>query len=259
MRIAVIVLVLALVQLVAPILDEVTSPGTVPACAQCGSLRASMAVVPHGRLGAIRVCVGCARSLKAEGKHVIKMSQRCSSCVRRATFGPLGRPPERCKEHRLDGEVDTANKRCRHPDCGRQPTYGDPTNGGPTHCMEHKLEHHSNLKRKSWRPCQAPEGARLPHLPGGATRLMLDPMILTGLAGCRKRARFGLFGAMSKFCARHKHAAHIDLGNRRCQHVGCLKQPTFGDPVQGKGAETACAAKTCLLDARAVRVARAAP
>ena len=88
-----------------------------------------------------------------------RTSQRCSSCVRRAIFGLPGNPAKHCKEHRLEGELDTANKQCRHPDCARQPTYGDPAKGGPIQCKEHKLDHHVNLKKKSLRSCQHPEGA----------------------------------------------------------------------------------------------------
>lgn len=142
----------------APVPWDSPARADVHACTQCGSRRTSMAVVADAGRVTLRVCRRCAKDFKAKGEQVIRLAPRCASCVRRATFGLPGNPAEHCKEHRLEGELATASKRCRHPACPRHPTYGWPGRV-PVHCKEHKLENHVHLKKKSWRSCQHPEGA----------------------------------------------------------------------------------------------------
>ena len=142
-------------------------------CGQCGhNLRLCMGVVSSTGAWAMLLCRACAaaarRSLDPSSPplKVLSLRGRCIACPRRATFGALPGRAHHCKRHRLPGEEDTANRRCRAPGCPRQPAYGDSARGVPLYCAAHRAANHTNLKR---RLCQNPE-VRAPCLPNAAGR-----------------------------------------------------------------------------------------
>ena len=131
-------------------------------CGRCGrNRRPCMGTVsPDGTWETLfcRTCVSAARRAAALGAPppppLLALRGRCAACPRRATFGPRPGRAIHCKRHRLPGEQDAANRRCRAPGCPRQPAYGDPASGAPLFCAAHRAENHTNLKR---RLCQHPE------------------------------------------------------------------------------------------------------
>jgi hypothetical protein len=133
-------------------------------CGKCGrSVRLCMGIVsPTGAWEAVlcRACAAVTRRSVILGEApppMLALRGRCMACQHRATFGPLAGRARHCKRHRLPGEEDTANRRCRAPGCPRQPAYGDPARGVALYCAAHRAANHTNLKR---RLCQHPEVLR---------------------------------------------------------------------------------------------------
>ena len=48
--------------------------------------------------------------------------------------------------------------------------------------------------------------------------------------GCMKEPYFNVPGSKAgRFCSKHKHAGMVDVKNKRCEHPGCKKRPYFND------------------------------
>ena len=55
-------------------------------------------------------------------------------------------------------------------------------------------------------------------------------MVDLGNPKCQVRPTFNKPGGRPRFCAMHRTAKMVDVGNRRCEAKGCKKQPVFGLP-----------------------------
>lgn len=133
---------------------------------------------------------------------LVKLSGRCRSCKRRATFGQMLHGALHCKRHKVEGDVDISNRRCQSEGCGRQPSFGEESTGAAVSCAKHKKETFVNLKG---RLCRHPEG-------------------------CSKLACFGPERGIPLVCAEHRSSRHVALTLRAmCQAHGCGKQSIFGD------------------------------
>ena len=182
-------------------------------CTSCGQASVSFGEAGDDGAWISLYCRACSFSGRGAAEDVnvergqareglVKLSGRCRSCKRRATFGQKLQGALRCKRHKVDGDVDTSNRRCHSQGCGRQPSFGEESTGVAVSCAKHKKETFVNLKG---RLCRHPEG-------------------------CSKLASFGLERGIPLVCAEHKSYRHVALTLRAmCQAHGCGKQSTFGD------------------------------
>ena len=135
---------------------------------------------------------------------------------------------------KLDGMVNVVSKRCLHPECDKQPSYGYEGSSAPLKgrkfCASHKLEGMVDVIGKH---CEYSP-------PTKATGRNSDgeyspPAKTTGRnqKKCNKRSSYGYKGEIAKFCASHKMKGMINVVSKRCAHQGCDKHPFYG--YIGKG------------------------
>lgn len=70
-----------------------------------------------------------------------------------------------CARHRLAGQVDFRNKKCRQAGCSKQPIFG-PEGGSPQTCRQHSADGFVDLKN---RRCAAPQCGRRATIASAAT------------------------------------------------------------------------------------------
>jgi len=136
-------------------------------------------------------------------------------CVRQAWFGlPLTGAREWCSDHKPPGAVNPRRRTCDgDPECGKIPTFGDPSSPGPANrCATHR---EPGMECKVRRPqCE--------------------------MSGCVARATFGAPVPMR--CMAHRDLDMLRAGpaRARCIRAGCAKIPTFAEVVEGQRV-SACA------------------
>ncbi len=92
-----------------------------------------------------------------------------NGCKKRGLYNFLGADGRYCAEHRQEGMVNVANKKCEHPDCSKIPNYNLPEETKAKFCNEHKLEGMENVKSKK---CEHPDCSKIPNynIPGKPIR-----------------------------------------------------------------------------------------
>ena len=61
-----------------------------------------------------------------------------NGCKKRGYYNFLGFDGRYCSEHRQEGMVNVANKKCEHLGCETRPVYNSPGETKARFCSEHK-------------------------------------------------------------------------------------------------------------------------
>ncbi|EKX45097.1 hypothetical protein GUITHDRAFT_94837, partial [Guillardia theta CCMP2712] len=155
-------------------------------------------------------------SLDSDSRHSNKPKRRhgwrtCTyieGCCKAANFGdPVDGKPIFCLQHKLPMHKNVVSRKCQHVGCSKRPVFGEPFSKKPGYCREHKSAHHVDVANKR---CQFPNCRRHPVF--GDARVYLEQAEQVE----------------AKFCAKHKLTHHVDVRHRRCEFQNCTKLPSFG-------------------------------
>ena len=130
------------------------------------------------------------------------MPRRCKhpGCSKQASFGLVNdKKPRWCGEHKEEGAVNVKHNTCKHAGCSKQPSFGLENDKEPRWCGEHKAEGAVDVVS---RHCEHP--------------------------GCGKPPTYALGDETQPlWCAEHKAEGAVDVVSKVCDHPGCQKHPVF--------------------------------
>ena len=141
----------------------------------------------------------------------------CSSesCAKAATYGRPGAPKATsCGFHKTPDMIDMVNRKCVHPGCSKQPSFGFPEDGKkPSRCAEHKLDGMTNVLART-----------------------------CAHRGCRTRPSYGFVGGKASRCVLHREDGMVSTlaGKKTCAVGWCTVSPSFG--FEGPEGPTRCKA-----------------
>jgi hypothetical protein len=62
------------------------------------------------------------------------------TCIQSSAFACAGLSAGFCGQHKSEGMIDVANRRCDHPDCAKAPAFNYPNEQRRLFCASHKLD-----------------------------------------------------------------------------------------------------------------------
>lgn len=141
-----------------------------------------------------------------------------------------------CKKHKLDGMINTNNKRrCEETTCSKYPSFNYTKETIPLYCNTHKKEGMINIVTKRCINCN-----KIPIYNYTGTNKGLycnehrlenminvkDSMCIEN--GCTTRSNYNNDGNKKGiYCNVHKKDGMIDVKNKRCKYNNCKTRPTF--------------------------------
>ena len=78
-----------------------------------------------------------------------------NECTKQRRYGIPGQSPERCTEHKQDGDIPYPKRRCEAEDCKEFAIFG--ISGAPQYCEQHKSVNHLNLVQHECTVCSVLE------------------------------------------------------------------------------------------------------
>lgn len=73
---------------------------------------------------------------------------RHPGCTKQPSFAPPGFKYLRCKEHKIEGDVNVRARKCEFDGCEITPAFGPPNQNNGYRCLKHKLDSDINVKKK---------------------------------------------------------------------------------------------------------------